>query len=120
MNIKDMILLRLKHKVTAISEASGQEIWRTALPGEGIGGSGNFITLVCDDSRVFAYSSGHLHCLELSSGRLLWTNQLPKYGFGLASLCLPGCCPSPDAAVIQQLMSQQEAAAATTGVVAAS
>lgn len=118
MKANDVLLLGLKHRVTAISRADGHYLWCTEVRG-GFGGSGDFITLACDDSRVFAYSGGHLHCLELSSGQLLWKNELPGYGFGLASLCVPGCGSSPDNATMKHLIAQRDAAA-SAGAVAAS
>ncbi len=122
MNQSDILLLGLKNKVAAISKSDGREIWRTELRGGRFGSSGNFITMICDDLYVFAYASGHLHCLDLSSGRLLWTSDLPGYGYGLASLCVPGCGSAPDLAVIKHLMAQQDASSvgASTAVVAAS
>jgi outer membrane protein assembly factor BamB len=116
MNANDILLLGLKHKVTAIAKSDGRLVWCTEI--EGGFGSGDFITLACDDSHVFAYSSGHLHCLELSGGRLLWTNQLPGYGFGLASLCVPGCGSAPDNTAVKQLMAQRNATAASANVAA--
>ncbi|HEX9047070.1 MAG TPA: PQQ-binding-like beta-propeller repeat protein [Verrucomicrobiae bacterium] len=108
MKVKEILLLGLKRKVTAISKTDGRTVWCTDLRGGGFGSSSGFITLVCDDELVFAYYGGHLHCLELATGKLLWTNELPGYGFGLASLCVPGYGFSPDSTTIRELMSQQE------------
>ena len=114
MNMNDLVLLGLKHKVTALSKADGRVVWCTELRGGGMG-SGNFITLTCDASRVFAYSGGHLHCLDLTSGRLLWTNELSGYGYGLASLCVPGHGAAPDTAAIRHWLAQQQSAATQSG-----
>ena len=118
MKANDILLLGLKHRVTAIAKADGRHIWCTEIGGS-FGSSGDFITLACDDSYVFAYSGGHLHCLELSSGRLLWTDELRGYGFGLASLCVPGFGSAPDNAAVKQLMAQQSSAAASSAAVTA-
>jgi len=87
-------------------------MWCTELQGGGFGSSSSFITLVCDDSRLFAYSGGRLHCIDLSSGRLLWTNELPGYGYGFASLCVPGFGSAPDIAAIRHLIAQRDDSAA--------
>lgn len=118
MNANDIVLLALKHKVTAIAKSDGRHLWCTEIRGGFISGS-NFTTLACDDSHVFAYSGGHLHCLELSSGQLLWTDELPGYGFGLASLCVPGHSSAPDHAAVEHLIAQRDAAAASSAAVAA-
>jgi len=116
MNANDIVLLALKHKVTAISKSDGRHVWCTEIGGRFV--SGDFITLACDDSHVFAYSGGHLHCLELSNGRLLWTNELPGYGFGLASLCVPGYGWAPDNAALKHLIAQRDASASSAAIAA--
>ncbi|HEV2329947.1 MAG TPA: hypothetical protein VGY56_14290 [Verrucomicrobiae bacterium] len=118
MKANDILLLGLKHKVTAIAKSDGHHIWSTEIRGGLISG-GDFITLACDDSHVFAYSGGHLHCLELSSGQLLWTDELPGYGFGLASLCVPGYGAAPDNAALKQLIPQRDAEAVGAATTAA-
>jgi hypothetical protein len=117
MNANDIVLLALKRKVTAIARSDGHHIWCTEIRGGSI--IDDFITLACDDSRVFAYCGGHLHCLDLSSGRLLWTDDLPGYGFRLASICIPGYGSAPDGAALKHLMAQRDAATVSSAIVAA-
>ena len=118
MNANDILLLGVKHSVTAVSRSDGQIIWRTSLPSGAMGDG--FVTLLADRSQVFAYSGGQLHCLDLLSGRLLWSNKLTGYGFGLASLCLPGGASAPDAATLHaRQAAERNNAAATVTVVAA-
>ena len=54
------------------------------------------VTVLADGQRIFAHTQGTLHCLDLANGQLLWSNELPGYGYGLASLCLPGGPTAPD------------------------
>ena len=116
MRINEILLLGLKHRVTAISRSDGRELWSTELTS----GMGNgFVTLLCDGSLVFAYAAGHLDCLKLANGEILWTNELRGYGFGLASLCLPDGKSVPDPAAVQTIVDS-EAAAATTSTAASS
>ena len=95
-----------------MSRSDVSQLWCTELPGGGLGASSAFITLICDDTRVFAYTAGHLHCLDLTSGDLLWSNDLPGYGYGLASLCVPEHGSAPDLAAIKHLMEQQNSSGA--------
>lgn len=117
MNPKDVLLLGLKHKVTAVSRAHGTQLWSTELS-SAMGY--DFVTLLCDGEKVFAYSGGHLHCLELTTGRLLWRNELRGFGYGLASLSLSEGGSAPDLAAVQAMMSSNVAAssAAPTPVIA--
>src|SRR6185369_11036910 len=93
MKAPEIILIGVKHSVSAISRANGQVLWPTKLPG-GIGS--DFVAVACDGERIFAHSSGQLFCMDLSSGRMLWTNELSGYGYGLASICVPGMATTPD------------------------
>ena len=104
MTTNDIILLGLKSQVTAISKENGAILWATPLSG-GMGDT--FVTLACDETRVYAYTKGNVHCLDLLSGRILWTNGLEGYGYGTACICVPGY-PNPDIAAAHAKMVQEE------------
>ena len=110
MNPNDIILLGLKRRVTAIARNDGEQIWSTELSGSM--GGGGFVTLICDGELIFAHSAGHLNCLELATGRLLWTNELAGFGYGLASLCLPYGNSVPDAAIVEQMRADDSSSTA--------
>ncbi len=110
MTAKDILLIGLKSRITAISIANGQQIWSTEIP---VRLGGDFVTILADGVKVFAYSSGHLHCLELATGRLLWSNKLPGLGYGLATLCLPSGGSAPHTAAVKMIMDSESAATAT-------
>jgi outer membrane protein assembly factor BamB len=111
MKPQEVILIGVKHSVSAVSKADGHALWTTKLPG-GLGG--DFVTVASDGERVFAHSSGQLFCVDLWSGRLLWTNELRGYGYGLASICVLGTPASPDLATVRAVQAQREAANAGT------
>jgi len=114
MNLNDILLLGLKGKVTAVSKIDGSILWCTELKG-GVFSSGAFVTLISDGKYVFAYSAGQLHCLDLATGQNQWTNELPGYGYGLGSLCLPGQGSAPDVATLKYLEEQQQSSSTETG-----
>jgi outer membrane protein assembly factor BamB len=98
------LLVGVKRTVMAFTKGEGRMLWSTKLPG----GMGNgFVTVASDGQFVFAHSNGSLHCLDLDSGRLLWSNGLSGYGYGLASLCIPGSASAPDPALVQQIMEAE-------------
>jgi len=109
---QEIILIGVKHSVSAVSKANGAVLWTTKLSG-GLGS--DFVAVACDGERVFAHSSGQLYCLELSSGRMLWTNELRGYGYGLASICIPGMGSSPDVATVRAIQAQREASNSASG-----
>jgi len=100
MNVNDLIFLGLKSRVSAITKADGRILWTTQL--EGTLGDG-FVTLNCDGKHVYAYCKGQLYCLELFSGSVLWKNGLKGFGYGVASICIPGFPTSPDPAVYAKM-----------------
>jgi outer membrane protein assembly factor BamB len=107
MKLQEIILIGVKHSVSAILKADGHVLWTAKLPG-GLGS--DFVTVTCDSERVFAHSSGQLFCLELQSGRLLWNNELHGFGYGLASICVPGASSGPELAAVRAIQAQREAA----------
>ncbi len=106
MNHDDILLLGLKHSVTAISRREARTLWKTELPGS-ISGY-DFVTVLADDRFVFAHTAGKLHCLDLANGQLLWSNELPGYGYGLASLSFPGGATAPDSSAVRERLREQE------------
>jgi outer membrane protein assembly factor BamB len=108
MNHDDILLLGLKQSVTAISKREGRTLWKTELPGSVAGDS--FVTVLADDLFVFAHTEGRLHCLDLANGQILWSNELPGYGFGIASLCFPGGAAAPGPGAVWEKLREQRRA----------
>jgi outer membrane protein assembly factor BamB len=108
MNSDNMLLLGLNQTVTAISKHDGRTLWKTELP---VTLSGDdFVTVISDGDYVFAHTEGRLHCLDLANGRVLWSNNLKGYGYGIASLSFPGGPAAPDVAAVQtQLLAKRSA-----------
>ena len=107
MNPADLLLLATKNHVVALHKDTGQVLWKTKLSS---GWVGDFVTLLADEQLVFAHARGSVSCLELATGKLLWSNELKGLGYGLASLAFPGGASAPDAATLQALAAQQAAA----------
>lgn len=110
MNSQDIILIGVKSRVMALSKTDGHIHWSTALPA----GMGNFVTVLADGQRIYAHTHGQLHCLDLATGRVLWTNELAGCGYGFASLALPDGAAAPDSALAAARLAaeQQQAGAA--------
>ena len=80
----DIAFLGVRGHVLAINKETGEVVWKTYLTNS-LGGS--FVTLATDGVYVFAHTGGNLFCLTASTGELLWRNDLPGLGYGLASIC---------------------------------
>jgi outer membrane protein assembly factor BamB len=114
MNPQEILLLGLKQTVVAICRADGSVLWSTKLED---GSKNAFITLASDERHVFATCYGVLHCLDLQTGSVLWKNSLKGYGYGIASLCLPGQTSLLQAGAAAQIAAEEAAASASTAAV---
>ena len=110
MNTTDLVFLGLKCSVTALCRSSGEIVWTTKLPGLGE----SFVTVTCDDRRLYACANGRLHCLDFYTGEILWTNELKGHGYGIGSLCVPGFPSAPDPGAVARIAADRQSAAASS------
>ncbi len=101
-----LLIIAVKSRVMAIAKDDGRTLWSTTLPGS-LGAP--FVTVIADSERVFAHGHGRLHCMDIISGDILWSNDLPGCGYGFATLAFPGGVSAPDAALIQAIFAAQAA-----------
>ncbi len=97
-----------------IDKRDGKELWRTKLK------SSTITNVYYEDDQVFAYSGGHLVCLNIRDGSVVWTNPLKGLGY---STCIMASEQQSASVIANQIASQQAAAAASAssvGVTAAS
>ncbi len=111
MNTENIILIGVKRTVMALTKGEGRMLWSTKLPG---GMGSGFVTVACDGQYVIAHSDGKLHGLDLDSGRVLWSNGLAGYGYGLASICIPGGMSAPSSVSAEEQVRTQRRAQSST------
>lgn len=77
--------------VAAIDALTGSELWRTKLQ-SGLLGSTRYqdVSVLIRDGAVYAGSCGHLFCLSLADGEILWSNGLKGMGYNDISLAMDG------------------------------
>lgn len=109
MQITDLVFIGTKSKVAALHKGTGQIKWETFLT-SGLGTG--FVTLLVDGPLLFAHTCGHLFCLNALTGEKLWNNELPGFGYGLASLATATVSASPVPQAYQEQAEQSTAAAA--------
>lgn len=75
--------------VAAIDLTDGRELWRTRLQ-TGVFAATNSqdVSVLVQGGFVFAGSHGHLFCLEVASGSILWQNELSGMGYNDVSLAM--------------------------------
>lgn len=80
MHLSDLVFTGFNKRVAAVHRGSGQLLWQWKAPHSG------YVTLLLDGDRLIVSVNGYLHALDALTGRLLWTNDLPGFGTGVASL----------------------------------
>lgn len=77
--------------VSRIDTGSGAELWRTKLLSGLLGGSScTDVSVLLRGQFIFAGTHGHLFCLSLESGQILWKNELKGMGYNDVALAMEG------------------------------
>lgn len=111
---EDILLVGVKGAALAFRRDTGAHLWATELKSS----SNDFVTLTSDEFRVYAHTGGELFCLDLMTGVKLWHDPLKGFGYGLASLVLPGAASVPPAAFEAWRQAEAAADAAHTSTIA--
>lgn len=89
-----------KGAVVAISPEDGSEVWRTTLVEKKVFTVSTVdyrVTVLDDDSRVFALNGGRLYALDATTGNILWNISLTeKFGRAAVSLSISGKVIRPE------------------------
>jgi outer membrane protein assembly factor BamB len=110
MDPKNILVLGVKNTLTAFDKQTGRRLWSSRLKS---GLSGDFVTVLADEARVYAHTGGELFCVDLFSGAERWADKLPGLGYGIASLAIPGQGATTLSAFAER-QRQDAATAATT------
>jgi outer membrane protein assembly factor BamB len=86
MDISNLLFVGVNETVAAFNKHDGGLIWKTPLKASFLGDS--FVTLLVEGERIFAHTQGQLFCLDASSGRQLWRNELKGLSYAIASLAI--------------------------------
>jgi len=88
---KEVIIIGCNGYVLSIHIATGEEIWRVKLRPGVLGGSrGSDVSVLVNGDQVYAGCSGRIYALDVSSGAILWQNELSGIGFNEVALAMQG------------------------------
>jgi len=118
MDPANLLFVGAKNSVNALDRTNGNFVWTTQLKRSGLS-STEFVNLHVDGHQVFAHTGGELYCLEISTGRILWTNPLKGLGFGIATLTTTDAKTSLTAAQAWLIASQHDSVTTSAAAVAA-
>jgi outer membrane protein assembly factor BamB len=77
----DLVFVGFNSRVAAINRDTGDLAWQWKSP-KGTG----YVTIMLDGDRLIVSVVGYTYCLIPSTGQVLWSNELPGMGTGVASL----------------------------------
>jgi hypothetical protein len=117
MDPANLLFIGAKNSVSALDRTNGNFVWTTQLQRSALGAE--FVTLHVDGRQVFAHTGGELYCLEISTGRILWTNPLKGLGYGIATITTHDAAANPTAAQAQVIAALHHSTATSSAAVAA-
>jgi outer membrane protein assembly factor BamB len=106
------LFIGIQGKAVCLDKATGDILWSTKLKS-----SSSVTNVYYEENQVFAYSGGHLFCLNAETGEIKWENGLSGYGFGA---CIIASESQNSAAAISNQVASQQAAASSTIVATSS
>ena len=81
MNIRDLVFTGFNGRVAALDRQSGDIVWKWVAPK-----GSQFVSLLLDGDRLVVSVNGYMYGLNPLTGELLWHNDMPGFGMGVASL----------------------------------
>ncbi|NQZ21758.1 MAG: PQQ-binding-like beta-propeller repeat protein [Colwellia sp.] len=107
----DKLFLGISNHVVSLSKKTGEQLWKTKLK------SSSITNVYYEDGNIFAYSGGHLFCLNASDGAILWENPLKGFGY---STCIIASEHQNSAVISSQIATQQAVASTIVAATVAS
>jgi len=112
MKASDLVVLGSSCRVIALHKATGEQIWETVLVSVFFKFGDPFVTLVVDDTGVYAHTINETFCLDLLTGRILWQKKIASLGRQVASLAMAGVTSGPAASSAAHMAAQKRQSSA--------
>jgi outer membrane protein assembly factor BamB len=103
-SVMEKLFLGISNHVVCLNKKTGIQVWKTKLK------SSSITNVYYEDGNIFAYSGGHLFCLDAVDGSINWENPLKGFGY---STCIIASEHQNNAVISSQIATQQSVAAAT-------
>ena len=98
MDVRDLIFVTSGYKVVALRKSSGRQEWETVLVERFFKPSVPFVTLLVDETGVYAHTINEIFRLNLETGAIVWRKELQTNRWttsaGIASLATLGASSS--------------------------
>ncbi len=107
--LSDLIFTGFNKRVAALHRDTGSIVWQWKAPS-----GSSYTTLLLDGDRLIVSVHGYTYALDACTGRQLWANDLPGFGFGVASLVSLRGTATPAALIANAAAADQAASSAGT------
>lgn len=112
--LSDLVFTGFNKRVAALHRDTGSIVWQWKAPS-----GSSYTTLLLDGDRLIVSVHGYTYALDACTGRQLWANDLPGFGYGVASLVSVRGTATPAALLANAHVTEASSSAATSGSVAA-
>ena len=75
-----------KGKIVVIDVGTGKTIKEITLDQSLLKSGNGFVNMIKKGGLLYAHAYGRLHCIDILSGKIIWSNDLKGLGYDLASM----------------------------------
>ncbi len=73
-------------KIAVVDPGTGKTVKEINLKQSWLKSGNGFVNMLKSGNFIYAHTFGRLHCIEMNTGRIVWTNELKGMGYDLATL----------------------------------
>lgn len=73
-------------KIAVIDAGTGKTIKEITLNKTLLKSGNGFVNMIKKDGFIYAHTYGRLHCVEITSGKIIWSNELKGMGYDPATM----------------------------------
>lgn len=104
METAECVYIAFAKHVVALDRMTGSIRWQWRIPkGKA------YPALLVDDDQLFVSAMGYTYCLDPYTGRVIWQNELPGLGTGVACIATATSHTSSSRAAAETISQQQAA-----------
>jgi len=75
-----------KGKIVVLDAGTGKTVKEITLNQAWLKSGYGFVNLIKNGSFIYAHTYGRLYCIEINSGKIIWSNELKGMGYDLATM----------------------------------
>lgn len=73
-------------KIGVIDPGTGKTIKEIILNEKWLKNGNGFVNMIKKNDFIYAHTYGRLYCIDINSGKIIWSNELKGLGYDLATM----------------------------------